>query len=79
MTNPFRYDILLSERKRYKKGSKVMKKVIAIKDMFGKELPIEKMNIQFVGNNYVVANFKGFGFTKTYGVWDGYTVIIEKN
>ena len=56
-----------------------MKKVIAIKDMFGKELPIEKMNIQFVGNNYVVANFKGFGFTKTYGPWDGYTVIIEKN
>ena len=56
-----------------------MKKVKTIKDINGNNLPIEKMNIQFVGENYVVANYIGYGFTKTYGPWDGYTVEIEKN
>ena len=56
-----------------------MKKVIAIKDMFGKELPLEKLDIQFIVDNYVMVKYKNFGFTKVYGPWDGYTVIIENN
>lgn len=55
-----------------------MKKVKNIRNLFGENLPIEKMNIQFVGNDYVIANFKGFGFTKNYGPANGYTVEFEK-
>lgn len=55
-----------------------MKKVKAIKNRFGENLPLEKMEIQFIGKNFVVANYKGFGFTKTYGPWDGYIVEFEK-
>lgn len=55
-----------------------MKKIKAITNIFGENLPIEKMNIQFVGNDYVIANFKGFGFTKNYGPANGYTVEFEK-
>lgn len=55
-----------------------MKKVKAIKNLFGENLPIKKMEIRFVGENYVIANYKGYGFTKTYGPWDGYTVEFEE-
>ena len=54
-----------------------MKKVKAIRNLLGENLPIEKMEIQFVGANYVIANYKGYGFAKTYGPWDGYTVEFE--
>jgi hypothetical protein len=54
-----------------------MKKVKAIRKLSGEELPIEKMEIQFIGTNYVIANYKGYGFTKAYGPWDGYTVEFE--
>ena len=54
-----------------------MKKVKAIIDNFGNNLPIEKMDIKFVGDDYVMANFKGFGFTKVYGPADGYVVEFE--
>ena len=56
-----------------------MKKVKAIRNMFGENLPIEKMDIKFVDKDFVVANFKGFGIIKTYGPADGYTVEIENN
>ena len=56
-----------------------MKKIKAIKNIIGENLPLEKMNIQFVGKDYVVANFIGFGFTKTYAPWNGYTVEFENN
>ena len=56
-----------------------MKKVRAIKNIFGENLPIEKMNIQFVGKDFVMASFKGCGFTKVYGPADGYTVEFENN
>ena len=56
-----------------------MKKIKAIKNVFGENLPIEKMDIKFVGNDYVIANFKGFGFTKNYGPANGYTVEFENN
>ena len=55
-----------------------MKKVKAIKNWLGESLPLEKMEIQFVGENFVVANYKGFGFSRTYGPWDGYTIEFEK-
>ena len=56
-----------------------MKKVKAIRNVFGENLPIEKMDIKFVGKDYVVATFKGFGIIKTYGPADGYIVEIEEN
>lgn len=57
-----------------------MKKVTAIiNNITNEKLPIEKMEIRFIGENYVMANFKGYGFAKTYGPWDGYTVVIENN
>ena len=54
-----------------------MKKVKAIRDLLGNNLNIKNMEIQFVGKNYVIANYKGYGFSKTYGPWDGYTVEFE--
>ena len=54
-----------------------MKKIKAIKNIFGENLPIEKMNIQFVGKDFVMANIAGF--TKVYGPADGYTVEFENN
>lgn len=51
-----------------------MKKVKAIRNMCGEYLPIEKMEILFVGADYVMAKYKGFGFTKCYAPYDGYTV-----
>ena len=55
-----------------------MKKVKAIKNWLGESLPLEKMEIQFVGETFVVANDKGFGLSKTYGPWDGYSIEFEK-
>ena len=54
-----------------------MKKVISIKTISGEHLPIEKMDILFVGNDYVLAKFKGYGFITNYNKCDGYTVVIE--
>ena len=56
-----------------------MKKVKNIKNLFGENLPIEKMDIKFVGEDFVIANYKGYGFAKTYGPADGYTVEFENN
>ena len=56
-----------------------MKKVKAIKNLFGENLPIEKMDIKFVGKDFVIATFKNFGFTRNYGPADGYTVEFENN
>lgn len=56
-----------------------MKKVKNIKNLFGEKLPIEKMEIRFVGEDYVIANYKGYGFVKNYGPADGYTVEFEEN
>lgn len=55
-----------------------MRKVIAIKDMFGEELPIEKMEFTFVGKDHAYGHYTGYGFDKMYGPWDGYTVITEE-
>lgn len=54
-----------------------MRKVVKIIDREGNCLPLEKMNILFVGTDYVLASYKGFGFIKNYHACDGYTVITE--
>lgn len=54
------------------------KKVKSITNLFGEKLPIEKMDIKFIGTNYVMASYKGYGFTKVYGPADGYIVEFEK-
>ena len=54
-----------------------MKKVKCIKNLFGEKLPLDKMEILFTGTDYVVARFKGYGFTSHYGPFDGYTVEFE--
>ena len=56
-----------------------MKKVKAIKDLFGENLPIEKMEILCVGADYVLAKYKGYGFMTRYAPCDGYTVEFEEN
>lgn len=55
-----------------------MKKVKAIKNLFGENLPIEKMEILFVGVGYVLAKHKGYGFMKRYAPCDGYAVEFEE-
>lgn len=54
------------------------KKVTSIKNLFGDELPLDKMEIIHIGKDNVLAKFKGYGFIKNYGPWDGYTVTIEE-
>ena len=55
-----------------------MKKVKAIVNTITNEkINAEMLNIQFVGEDYVIANFKGYGFTKTYGKFDGYAIEFE--
>lgn len=52
----------------------IMKTVKSIKTLFGEELNINAMEILATGENWVMAKYKGYGFTKTYGPWNGYTV-----
>ena len=54
-----------------------MKELISITDRNGNSLPIEKMDILFVGENYCIAKYKGFGFMKTYSPADGYVVNVK--
>ena len=54
-----------------------MKKVKAIRNLFGESLPVEKMEILFVGADYVLAKYRGCGFVKRYASCDGYTVEFE--
>lgn len=55
-----------------------MKKVISITNIWGEKLPLEKMDIKFIGEDYVIASFKGYSFDKRYSSCDGYKVEIEK-
>ena len=55
-----------------------MKKVNAIRNTITNEiLPLDKMEILFVGTDFVMAKIGGF--TKVYGKADGYIVVLEKN
>ena len=54
-----------------------MKKLISITDCNGNNLPIEKMDILFIGENYCIAKYKGFGFVKTYSLANGYAVTVK--
>lgn len=53
------------------------KTVVKITDLFGNELPIEKMEFLFVGEDWATGNFKGFGIMRTYNKANGYTVITK--
>lgn len=55
-----------------------MKKVVSVTNILGEKLPLDKMDIKFIGDNYVLASFKGYGFIKRYSICDGYKVEIEK-
>lgn len=53
-------------------------RVVSISDMWGDKLPIEKMEFWFVGKDYAIGHYKGYGFDKKYASHDGYTVITEE-
>ena len=53
-------------------------RVVSITDMGGNKLPIEKMEFWFIGKNYAIGHYKGYGFDKKYASYDGYTVITEE-
>lgn len=53
-------------------------KVVSITDLWGNKLSIEKMEFLFVGKDYAIGNYQGFGFMKNYASCDGYTVVTEK-
>ena len=55
----------------------IMKNVKSIKNLFGEELNLNAMEILATGENWVMAKYKGYGFTKTYGSWNGYTIEFE--
>ena len=55
-----------------------MKKVKAITNYEGKKLKLEDMEILFVGADWVLAQYKGYGFMKRYAPCDGYTVEFEE-
>ena len=56
---------------------KNVKSVKSIKTLSGEELNVSRMEILATGENWVMAKYKGYGFIKTYGPWDGYTVEFE--
>lgn len=53
-------------------------KVISITDHNGEKLPIEKMEFLYIGKDYAIGNYQGFGFMKNYASFDGYAVVTEK-
>lgn len=57
-----------------------MKQVISIKDLFGRELSLDKMDILYIGKDCVYAVYKGYGdcFAKMYRSCDGYTITIQE-
>lgn len=54
------------------------RKVVSITDLFGNKLPIEKMEFWFVGEDYAIGHYKGYGFDKKYASYDGYTVVTAE-
>lgn len=57
-----------------------MKKTVkSITNLFGEHISLDTLDIMFVGNDYVMAKQKGYGFIKMYGPADGYTVEVEQN
>ena len=53
-------------------------RVVSISDMWGNKLPIEKMEFWFVGEDYAIGRYKGYGFDTKYASYGGYTVITEE-
>ena len=55
-----------------------MKKVVAIKNMFGEEVKLGNYEVIHIGKDYVAMKFKNYGFIKTFAPYDGYTITIEE-
>jgi len=53
-----------------------MKKVTVI-DRMGNKVNMDNYEILFIGKDYVVCQFKNFGFMQTFSKADCYTVIVE--
>lgn len=59
----------------------MMKKfeLVSIKDLEGNELPLDKMEFWFIGEDFAIGHYKGYaGFDKRYEACDGYTVITKE-
>ena len=52
--------------------------IVAIIDLFGNSLPIEKMDFLHIGKDYAIGQYKGFGFTQLYSAADCYKVITKE-
>lgn len=52
--------------------------VVSIKDLEGNELPLDKMEFWYVGEDFAIGHYKGYGFDKRYEAYDGYTVITKE-
>ena len=57
-----------------------MYKVISINNLFGEKVNLDRYNINFVGDGFVLATLKGYGrcFMARFDRSNGYTVITEK-
>ena len=57
-----------------------MYKVIRITNLFGEKVNLDRYNINFVGDGFVLATLKGYGscFMTRFDRSNGYTVITEK-
>ena len=55
-----------------------MKKVTAIKNLFGEKVKLENYEVIHIGKDYVTMKFKNYGFIKTFAPYDGYTVTIQE-
>lgn len=57
-----------------------MYKVIRINNLFGEKVNLDRYNINFVGDGFVLATLKGYGncFMERFDRSNGYTVITEK-
>lgn len=55
-----------------------MKKVVAIKNMFGEFVNLNAYEVFYIGKDYVIMRFKNQGFMRTFAPYDGYIVYIEE-
>lgn len=55
---------------------RIVKRIVNVIE--NRELPLEKMEFIFVGENNAMGRFKGYGFLENYGTWNGYKVETEE-
>lgn len=54
-----------------------MKKLVSITNTWGETIPLDKLDVLFVGDGYALATHKHSGFLQRYDASNGYTVITE--